>query len=369
MLMASFRAGLSVYALTGVLVSGSLLLGAALPQGAQIAYVVRAEPIRINLIDVDRLLSAELTNMMSDAATGAALPTWSPVWSPDGERLAFVSLSEQVVGLYIMDDIGAAHVLTLNPFDAAPPVWSPDGEHLAFTLSEDGMPIIYSADADGGELNQLTNGSDWSPVWSPSGVDLAFLSYRDGNGDIYVMRIDDTADGQFPGENALRLTDDAATDANPVWSPDGTRLAFVSVRDGNQEIYLVDGPSRRAADAARGNLPSTPINLTRNPSNDWGPVWSPDGTRIAFESWRDNNRDIYVINVSASSGAAQRIASEYDDMQPAWSPDGHQIAFVSWHSGRSDIYVVDVDAALSGSAAPRRLTNSPYEDQSPTWRP
>ncbi|MBC7814635.1 MAG: PD40 domain-containing protein [Burkholderiales bacterium] len=373
MLMAIIKAGLSLCGLTAALLGAARLLGEVLPAGAQIAYTVRAESTSIYLMDVEHLLTTEITRISRPNPDAPPLPALSPVWSPDGESIAFLSIEEQdsAMAIYVMNQLGAApHLVAMNPYDAAPLVWSPDGTRIAFTMSENGTPNIYSANVDGGDLTQLTNGGDWGPAWSPDGgaARMAFLSYRDGNGEVYVLRIDDSASDQFPGENALRLTYDDATDASPVWSPDGTRLAFVSVRDGNQEIYLVDGPPRRAAEAARGSIPRPPLNLSQHPGNDWWPVWSPDGTRIAFETWRGDSRDIYVIDVRG--GIARRLTTSlYEDMQPAWSPDGRYIAYVSWQTGDPEIYIVDVTAALSGSAIPRRLTNNPGEDLFPTWRP
>ena len=85
------------------------------------------------------------------------------------------------------------------------------------------------------------------------------------------------------GSNPTNLTQDASDDWYPVWSPDGQRIAFMSERDGNRDIYVI------AADG------SNPTNLTQDASFDGYPAWSPDGQRIAFLSQRDGNRDIYVI--------------------------------------------------------------------------
>ena len=107
-----------------------------------------------------------------------------------------------------------------------------------------------------------TPGDVQTPAWSPDGRKLAFVSRRDGNSEIYVMNAD--------GSGQENLTQQPASDSHPSWSPDGRKLAFVSRRDGNSEIYVMnaDGSGLR--------------NVTRTPSNDLDPAWSPDGGAIAF---------------------------------------------------------------------------------------
>ena len=150
-------------------------------------------------------------------------------------------------------------------------------------------------------------------VWVDAQAQIAFVSRRDGNAEIYVMDAD--------GTNQRRLTNNRANDRSPAWSPDGRRIAFVSERDGHvhvrhgwptSEIYVMD--------ADGGN----PQNLTNNPSDDWSPSWSPNGKRIAFVSERDEPRvygDIYVMDADGSD--PERLTNNpRDDRYPAWSPDG-----------------------------------------------
>ena len=103
------------------------------------------------------------------------------------------------------------------------------------------------------------------------------------------------------------LTNSPEGDYRPVWSPDGSKIAFYSWRDGNREIYTMN---------ANG---SNQTNVTRHPADDWYPTWSPDGLRIAFTSFRDGNREIYVMN---ADGSRQRNSSNNpaDDWAPSWGP-------------------------------------------------
>ena len=126
-------------------------------------------------------------------------------------------------------------------------------------------------------------------VTAVSNGKIAFVSQRDGNDEIYTMNAD--------GSNVQRLTFDPIgspkSDLSPVWSPDGTRIAFVSNRDGNYEIYVMNADG------------SNQQRLTSSNDGDLNPTWSPDGTRIAFATNRDTGNnieyEIYVMNTDGSN--------------------------------------------------------------------
>jgi Tol biopolymer transport system component len=149
---------------------------------------------------------------------------------------------------------------------------------------------------------------------------IAFLSERDGNREIYVIDSD--------GSNLTRLTDNSADDSDQSWSPDGTQIAYASQQDGNSEIYKV------SADG------SNPTRLTDNSSYESSPAWSPDGQKIAFRTDRhgSSNYEIYVIN---SDGTGERRVTDNatSDNYPTWSPDGNQIAFV----GGGEVYIINAN--------------------------
>jgi Tol biopolymer transport system component len=144
---------------------------------------------------------------------------------------------------------------------------------------------------------------------------IAFVHYPGGQ--IYTMNPDGT--GPTP------LTSGPAVNLEPAWSPDGTKIAFVSHRDEpnpttcspcNTEIY--------AMDADGGNQ----TRLTSDPAGDVSPAWSPDGTKIAFESRRTGAGDIYSMNADGTGVARLTTSSDFED-SPAWSPDGTKIAFTA----------------------------------------
>ena len=186
---------------------------------------------------------------------------------------------------------------------------------------------------------------------------IAFVSHRDGNPEIYVM---DTNGG-----NLRRLTNNPDDDWEPSWSPDGKRIAFVSERDGASEIYVMD--------ADGGNQ----LNLTNNnPGLDSSPSWSPDGKRIAFSSNRDNKKGRFIFEIyvmDADGGNQQNLTNNpWDDQSPSWSPDGKRIVFSARRPGHfetkfsitDEIYVMDADGGNQ-----QRLTENRNNDWHPSWSP
>jgi TolB protein len=157
---------------------------------------------------------------------------------------------------------------------------------------------------------------------------------------------------------SLTLTASAVPTAAPTATPSPTPppgaslIAFESTRDGNAEVYLLDTDAGQVT------------NLTRHPAEDRAPAWRPDGGAIAFESHRDGNWEIYVLDLA--SGALERMTEDpaYDG-RPAWSPDGSQIAFESYRGGDLDIYALEV----AHPQEVRPLTEDPAGDYGPAWHP
>jgi len=224
---------------------------------------------------------------------------------------------------------------------------------IAFTSGKFKTSDIYIMNADGSELKNLTNNPARNeiPCWSPNGTKIAFTSNRDGerNSEIYVMN----ADGSEP----INLTNHPAKDYYPSWSPTGEKIAFYSLREGNPEIYIMNADG------------SEQTRLTNNTGMDWSlyPSWSPDGGKIAFILHRDGVREgeIYVMNADGSE--LQRLTNNSArDMYPSWSPDGTKIAFTSYRDGdgNPEIYIMNADGSEQ-----TRLTNNPNWDLSPCWSP
>ena len=156
-------------------------------------------------------------------------------------------------------------------------------------------------------------------------------------------------------DDATNLTNfSSANDFQPTFSPNGTKIAFVSFRNGNSNIYKmnVDGSSQK--------------RLTKNPAEDLNPTFSPSGRKIAFTSERDGNQNIY--NMNAKDGTKQKRLTESAaiDTLPAYSPDGTKIAFQSSRVGRSEIFVMKSDGS---NETPITHNPSPSltQDRDPDW--
>jgi len=147
-------------------------------------------------------------------------------------------------------------------------------------------PEIYIMNPDGSNVRKLTEtfGPEKTPVWSLDGSKIAFewdnFKKEDKNS-IYVMDAN--------GKNRVRLTGKDTQDHCPSWSPDGRQIVFHTYQDGNPEIYLMDADGNNQA------------RLTEHPGVDWVPAWSPDGHHIAFVSYRDGNSEIFVMDTTGEN--------------------------------------------------------------------
>lgn len=286
---------------------------------------------------------------------GTPLPLVSPdAGSAPGGNIAFVSFRDGNREIYkIKPDGSGLTNLTNHPSADDEPDWSPDGSKIAWSSDRDGDLHINVMDADGSGVTQLTSeGGALSPRWSPDGQCIAYSR----GGSIVVMN----ADGSGPVRILQPQPETAAEICRAGgfpggWSPDGTRITYyaASVSKGLGQVCTV------AADGS-----DVAVVVSEPPVYNVEPVWSPDGDRIAFRSIRDENHDIYVVNLEDSS--EQRLTEiPALDIEPAWSPDGAWIAFASNRDGvNTDIYIMRDD----GSDV-RRLTIDPAKDSYPVWSP
>ncbi len=201
------------------------------------------------------------------------------------------------------------------------------------------------ADADGHDPKTVVRSRQplMSPAWSPDASRLAYVSFEHGNAEIYVQ---DLATGQ-----RRLVAGFAGINGAPAWSPDGSRLALTLSRDGNPEIYLLtlaDGTLQR---------------FTHQPAIDTEPVWSPDGHDILFTSDRGGSPQLY--RKPLSGGPARRVTFEGSYNTSAdYAPDGKQIAFI--HRDQAGHYRV---AVLDLATGLMRVLSKGSLDESPSFAP
>jgi Tol biopolymer transport system component len=275
-------------------------------------------------------------------------------------RIAFLcSCSRHIVAaLYTMEPDGSGVVRITgdlaessqrdSTFEVTAPAWSPDGTRIAYA----GLPLpttdIFTSDALGRDVKNLTrdDATEVSPSWSPSGDRLVVERRASPMADTNIFRM--TADGTNP----VALTGRASEDLRPDWSPDSSSIAFDSNRSGDFEIYSM---------APDGSGIS---RIVRRPGHfDADPSWSPDGAEIAFESSTRHGTAIFTMNADGT-GVRKLTNGRSNNRSPSWSPDGTKIAFESDRRFGSHIFIIDAE----GRSHARKVTRSRHEEDVPAWQ-
>jgi Tol biopolymer transport system component len=232
--------------------------------------------------------------------------------------------------------------LTSSPGDKRYPAWAPDGR-VTYCTSNQTCHIVRE-EQDAPLLTDLWPLRDVAS--SPDGKRFAFSKFRADlvdSANVWVTNSD--------GTGHLMLTHEPGIQYNPMWSPDGTQIAYIGGQGyGTYELYIInaDGTERR--------------RLTANGSHEFLPAWSPDGTQLAFASDASGDYEIWIVRADGSA-LKQLTQSPGLDTRPAWSPDGTQIAFVSNRTGVLEIWVINSDGA-----DPRPLESGESGACDPAWR-
>ena len=266
-----------------------------------------------------------------------------PAWSPDGSKIAFASDRDGNYDIYVIGSDGKFLTRLINnlPFEEIHdryPAWSPDGKKIAFTrYFKGGGSCILVTNFNGNGVGPLGGAcgsaekecvkwdyiipwictdlktvyhyhwNDVEPAWSPDGSKIAFArGEKAGGSDFYAFDV--WVQSVKEGSKPEQLTKNPGIDDHPAWSPDGSKILFVSYQYGDPEIYTMNP----------NGTGQTAFFDTPNPAMDWEPAWSQDGTRMAFASNRDGKFQIYVAN--ADGTGLTRMKSNGSDTQPDWGP-------------------------------------------------
>ena len=279
------------------------------------------------------LVAHNLANDLVQVFTGRPGPFLS--------RIAFISNRSGSSELWVMDWNGTnPRQLTKHGSIALAPAWAPDGNRMIFTSYLRGAPALYELIPQEGYLRQLWSqgGVNSSASFSPDGSQVAFASSVDGNTDIYVMPVG--------GGTPRRLTTARGIDTQPAWAPNGRQIAFTSARAGSPQIFLMDSDG------------SNVRQLTFEGNFHDEATWSPDGTRIACTT--RESRAFQLATIDAVTAARQVLSGPGNNESPVFSPDGSMLAFSSDRTGRPQIFITDADGV------PHQLT-SEGTNHSPAW--
>ncbi len=292
-----------------------------------------------------------------------------PAFSPDGEQIAFVS-SRMGGGVFIM---GATGENPKRVSDAGfNPAWSPNGRSIVFTTAKVENPYgrvdigqLWRLDIETGERNRLDtsipdnpdglespNSDAVEPAWSPDGSRIAYWTVQEGQRDICTISAE--------GGDRIQLTDDLATDWNPIWINGGSTIVFLSDRGGQQGLWSIDvDKTGHAASKPRPFMPSTAKVLEMTASFDGSRLIIGDRrTHDSIEKVRfDPAAERFIDKPKTIYSTSGRI------LTPDVSQDGEWVAFYD-APPTEDIYVMRSD----GSSR-RRLTDTPFKDRGPVWMP
>lgn len=339
--------------------------------------------------------------------TSHAAEDTSPAWSPDGRWIAFVRLENDISTVILIPSIGGTerpilhgqHYSNTGIWNsvARRVAWHPDSEHLVVSHVDEGKisAHLYLVSIETGEARPLTQSDsrivgDFDPAVSPDGRRVAFRrKYGHWSGELHIVDLAETLD---PVGSSRRLTD-VPYAFSPTWSLDGKTILFAAETAENPRLWQVSPeggqahPVRRPTEGAflalspSGNRAAfsyvsvdydiwqarrpdflDPEPLISSTYIDIGPMFSPDGKRIAFSSSRSGYREIWVCDRDGSNPVQITDLKSVLSANPYWSPDGTRLVFNTIVDNQSEVVVV-----RSTGGKIERITNHPAHDIQPSW--
>lgn len=260
-----------------------------------------------------------------------------------GSKIVFVSNKSGFKEIYRCDFDGqGVEQLTSSKSISLTPALSPDGRYLAYTDFSSGRPTLYIRSlSDNKTSASAKTGVSIDPGWRNGGEVATTLSFE-GDQEIYLLKSD--------GSLSRRVTNSKGIDVSPTFSPDGSKMAFVSSRNGLPQIFIQDMQSGQVK------------RLTFSGRYNTQPSWSPAGDKIAYTTWENNGEiNIFTIGVDGT-GLTQLTRRARENESPSWSPDGTMIVFTSNRLGKKNLFVMS-----SRGENEKRLLESDGEQMQPSW--
>lgn len=313
------------------------------PDGTQIAWVSnRTGENQIWMMNADGSSKLQVTH-------GPALHGW-PRWSPDGTRLVYwgfdSSSGTHAISTCQADGSAARTVVTSEDYLDMPD-WHPNGRDIAYGAVTNGNWDVWMADVepDQIQLYRLTQGPEMesNPLWRPDGTAIAYKVAPSGEYNLTVENIMTFEGGyasptvhQWKSAQAIQMYD---------WSPDGSKISYTaeiltnaSGKDRISYAAVVEDVSYNEGEVT----PGTPVIVAgRSTLGDRGPVFSPDGSQVAFWAWDKSYRaTLWAANVDGAN--LRQITTQGFDMYPRWRPDGKALLFESGRNGNMDIWIVTI---------------------------
>ncbi len=260
-----------------------------------------------------------------------------------GSKIVFVSNSTGSKEIYQCDFDGEGiRQLTALKSISLTPAYSPDGKYLAYTSFSSGPPALFIKNLATGIIARVAKeGISIDPGWRNNDEVATTLSFE-GDQEIYLIKPD--------GSIAQRVTRNRGIDVSPTFSPDGSKMAFVSSRNGLPQIFIQDLQSGQVK------------RLTFSGRYNTQPSWSPNGDKIAYSTWESNGEiNIFVINPDGT-GLVQLTRKCRENEYPSWSPDGSMIVFGSNREGKKKLFVMNANGENQ-----RHLLQMDGEQMQPSW--
>ena len=258
-----------------------------------------SEATHIHLTNDEGTNEVKLTN-------GNALNS-SPCWSPDNEKIAFVSNRDGSEDIYIMYSDGSKPTrITYTEFpelNLSSGCWSPDGEKMIFGDTSGGIFLISSGNEEIENITPGPNNNGYYPVWSPDGNKISFTSTRDGNEEVYIMNPD--------GSDQERLTNNPDYDTCYSWSPDSKKLACETFRNRIMQFYVMNADGSGKTD----------LIDAKDVLGIWRPEWSPTGDKILYTVIEKDysSASLYIMNKDGTESRKLNINESNAQSVGVWA--------------------------------------------------